>query len=347
MTRIAILLLFIFIAGCEERTSESSNQTHSLASIDLSLVERIVDRFQKVSQDQSKRTTFTSETLHISTENFLADPVEEQFHLMKDHWHEAHNTFLAASFPLFTDQDQNIFKIDAWPIQGGFLDYLPEYPHSGIISDLTLSITETSIRNQHGITDAQEVSLGFHALEFLIFSRAPVDFIASGDGITERRRLALALIARLLKQDINSMFTESEQVQNSIQTNLNKSNMLEVLKQLLHWLHKRVQFLFSEANSISSANTSHSRFSQSSWSNLGIQVKVLSDLTNEQTAINRLFFLLDQKTSADYRQTLAQTTDILNDGEPNEESLARVTLLLAALGIQLGDFNIVLENGTP
>jgi|TARA_B100001971_G_C18249680_1_gene577157 hypothetical protein len=347
MMRIALLLLFILIAGCDEQTTPRSTGTRSLDSISLVLVGRIVDRFQKVNRDHSKNTIIASDALLVSVENFLADPGEQQLQLIKDNWYQAHNTFLAANFSLFTDQDKNVFLIDAWPIQGGFLDSLPEYPHSGIISDVALTITETSIRNQHGITDAQEVSLGFHALEFLIFSRTPDDFTISDDEVKVRRRQALALIAQLLNQDINSMLVNADRVQSGIHATLNKGNMYGVLKQLLHRSHKKVQFLFSEANSISNENTGHSRFSKSSWSNLGTQVEVLSELTNENTAMNRVFTLLDQKTSADYRQTLVQATDTLSKRKRNEENLARVTLLLAALGHQLGDLNIVLENSTP
>ena len=60
-------------------------------------------------------------------------------------------------------------QLDSWPIEGGYIDYIQNYPFSGIVNDLTLTIDETSLRSQHGFTDRSNASLGFHALEFMLW----------------------------------------------------------------------------------------------------------------------------------------------------------------------------------
>ena len=340
------LLVFMLLAGCDERIDTRSNGNHVLDSIDLGLITKTVDRIEEVGNDHSSRSLISIEALHLSVENFLEIPNIENQQQMKDHWLKAHDVFLAASFFSFTDQSQNIFQIDAWPIHEGFLDSLPAYPQSGIVNDLTVAITEASIRAQHGITDAQEVSLGFHALEFLIFGRAIEDFSIERDELKVRRRQTLDIVTELLKQDINSMFVETDRAHGDFRSNLVENNVFTALKLVLQRLQAKVQFLFAEANHIDKENFGHSRFSGSSWSNLSAQIKVLGELTGAQTAMDRVFTLLDQKTSADYRLTLTQTNDILATDDPDEERLARVTLLFSALGHQLGDFQKVLENGT-
>ena len=340
------LLVTLLLAGCGQSTDKASIGNHVLDSIDQSLITKIVDRFEEVYSDHSNRTVILIEAFHISVDNFLEDPRSGRQQDMQMHWLKAHKGFLAASFFSFTNQNRNIFQIDAWPIQEGFLDSLPDYPQSGIINDLTLSINETSLRTQHGITDLEEVSLGFHALEFLIFSRAISDFSIGSDEIKVRRRQTLDIVTALLKQDIDTMFGDTEQPDSDLLTDLDEINRFLLLRALLQRLQVKTQNLFSEVNHIDNQNAGHSRFSSSSWSNLNVQISVLSELTGEQTAMDRVFTLLDQKTAADYRLTLTGAKDILATDSPDEDKLARITLLFAALGPQLDDLRLILENGT-
>jgi putative iron-regulated protein len=97
-------------------------------------------------------------------------------------WRLAYNSFLRSlifSYLPIQDppdwQSQRIgyrhllAQLDSWPIEGGYIDYIQGYPFSGIVNDLTLDIDEASIRSQHGFTDPTNASLGYHALEFMIW----------------------------------------------------------------------------------------------------------------------------------------------------------------------------------
>ena len=55
-------------------------------------------------------------------------------------------------------------RLDSWPLYPGYLDALPEWPESGLISDPYLELTRQNLRRQHGATDPAEASLGFAAL---------------------------------------------------------------------------------------------------------------------------------------------------------------------------------------
>jgi Imelysin len=339
------LLLVLLLAGCQERDEKGPEGNYALDAIDQALMTKTVKRIEEAGSTHSRRSMISIETLQVSIAEFLDTPDLIHQRQMQDHWYKAHSAFLAASFFSFNDESQFIFQIDAWPIQEGFLDSLPDYPQSGIINDLALVLTEGAIRAQHGITDVQEVSLGFHALEFLIFSRSLDEFSIPSDEIKARRRKTLGLISKLLGQDIHLMFGESRADGNA-HISLDGADMSAPLKRVLLGLHTRMQLLFDETNSLASENAGHSRFSHSSWSNLDTQIKVLDELTGKQTEINRIFTLLDEKTANDYRLTLGQTGAILATDKPDEEKLTRITLLIAALGHQLGDFIIALDNDT-
>jgi putative iron-regulated protein len=125
------------------------------------------------------------------------------------------------------DYKRLLMQLDSWPIEGGYIDYIKEYPFSGIVNDLTLDIDEETIRSQHGFTDPTNASLGYHALEFMLWGntgqRSAHDFfpqentapVPSSDedhlsGLTDlkpqnhnRRRQYTRLLSELLQKDLH------------------------------------------------------------------------------------------------------------------------------------------------
>lgn len=77
---------------------------------------------------------------------------------------------------------QILLLVDSWPLQAGYIDYVEGYPFSGIVNDLALPLTAESLVEQHGFADPSYVSLGFHAIEFMLWGengqRSPTDFLA-------------------------------------------------------------------------------------------------------------------------------------------------------------------------
>lgn len=65
--------------------------------------------------------------------------------------------------------DRLHFQIDYWPILPGYIDYLKDYPGSGVVGDMTVPLNHDSILQQHGVYDLSEALLGFHPLEFLLW----------------------------------------------------------------------------------------------------------------------------------------------------------------------------------
>lgn len=150
----------------------------------------------------------------------------------KNAWHTSHNClqqltpFLLlgdVSPGLFGPMRELAFNVDAWPIQPGYLDYFDVYPHSGIVNDIAVPLTASALRGQHGFSDNSDVSLGFHAIAYLLWGeegqRPPTDFIADGtvtekqkaSGLTpvdlpnSRRRTLLKLQGQLLLDDLKNL----------------------------------------------------------------------------------------------------------------------------------------------
>lgn len=115
-------------------------------------------------------------------------------------WIDAYSAYVKVSFfstvprfekPQFREQNDTYARIeeriDSWPIEPGYIDYLPLYPLSGIVNDLTLQMNEEDISAQHGFSDMRFASLGFHPIEFLLFGengkRSAKDFIPQENSV--------------------------------------------------------------------------------------------------------------------------------------------------------------------
>lgn len=116
------------------------------------------------------------------------------------------------------------FKLTAWPIQPGYLDAFGEHPYSGIVFDIGVPMTAETLREQHGMTDNGDATLGVYALEFILFgeqnNRGPLLFqpitgLSEQDQETgytsveelprNRRRELLRLQAKLLLEDVQQL----------------------------------------------------------------------------------------------------------------------------------------------
>ncbi|TQV77627.1 hypothetical protein FKG94_14875 [Exilibacterium tricleocarpae] len=167
-----------------------------------------------------------------AVQQLLAQPDADNQTLARQAWHRAHNDYhrfdifraLAGSNPgLFGELAALNSPIDTWPIMPGYLDYFDVYTHSGIVNDIAVPITASAIRRQHGFSDNTDVSLGLHAIAYLLWGeggqRPPADFAAAteipanqrGAGISvvdlpnNRRRDLIALMCNLLGDDLASL----------------------------------------------------------------------------------------------------------------------------------------------
>ena len=105
-------------------------------------------------------------------------------------------------------------RIDAWPIDEGYLDYVAGAPRSGLLSDLSFPVAESTLVQRNAVADPRQVTLGFHAIEFLLWGqdhsresagkRPHTDFLP-GQKVRERRAAFLALLVDLLIRDVKQV----------------------------------------------------------------------------------------------------------------------------------------------
>lgn len=170
----------LILSGCE---NESAPPTRPAQIIPATETDQALDAATlAVWQQGSKSLTETAanaEELCQSVNNLLDNPTEEKLKTARHSWHKTHNAYQGISIflalpitnpGLFGSLNKLHFPLDAWPIQPGYLDAFDVYTHSGIVNDISVPITATAIRSQHGFSDVTDVSIGLHAIAYLLWS---------------------------------------------------------------------------------------------------------------------------------------------------------------------------------
>jgi len=177
-----LVLLAPLLFGCEGSSEEqpepdSREPVNTLEQVDPEQDAATLAAWQK-GHEWLTEAGIQCEQFHEAIEQFLTSPDSDTLRAAQTRWHQCHDQWhrmdpllaLSDSNPgLFGQLEQLTFNIEARPLMPGYLDSLEDYPYSGIVNDVTVNITATSLRQQHGLTDWSDVSLGLHALEFLLW----------------------------------------------------------------------------------------------------------------------------------------------------------------------------------
>lgn len=226
------------LIGCQP--DDTPDQANAAAVETVTVQDREAD--EKASQhfwQQGSRSFIaaakSAAILRDTIVEFLQDSSEESLLKLRQQWHTAHNQYNASAvFRALSDSNPALFeslrnanfRIDAHPIQPGYLDSFDVYTHSGIVNDIAVPITAAAIRAQHGFSDDTDVSTGFHALSYLLFGehgQRPLADLQAQTSLSEeqssnglkivdlsqnRRRSLIKLISELLLDDIRELQTQ-------------------------------------------------------------------------------------------------------------------------------------------
>ena len=199
------VLLALVLTACDSNTpepapSEERDTSITEAEIPASDWQQNADNaFQDGAAAWQQALLNFTETREQAQLDALRDRLEDWYAAFVDHY------LLAASRACQLQQQELLNRMDTWPLYPGYLDALPEWPESGLISDPYLELTRKSLRVQHGATDASEASLGFAALFVALNgteeSPKALPLLAGDDEIALRRRQYLQLAGEQLLAD--------------------------------------------------------------------------------------------------------------------------------------------------
>lgn len=191
MKRLLIAGCALLLAACDDpepQQAAAPKVKYNLPSAEI-ISSANLNAYQGLSEALNQ-----AENLESVITGFLHHPNPLSLEECQQAWLKTHQAYVRSGFyrlipkdekPEFEESQSSIkslhWGLEVWPIEGGYIDYLPGYPLSGIINDLTLKINESTLIGQHGFSNESFASLGFHPMEFLLFGpdgkRSARDFI--------------------------------------------------------------------------------------------------------------------------------------------------------------------------
>ena len=167
--------------------------------------------------------------LKSAIDAFVADPTETNFTATKNAWlnaRESYGTteaFRFADGPIDSGDTEEIEGwLNSWPLDEVYIDYVDGNATSGIINDTSIALTKEGLANLNGIGGEENVAIGYHAIEFLLWGqdltdpsaqtsgqRLYTDFADAGTASNQdRRRTYLSICGELLVEHLQVMIDE-------------------------------------------------------------------------------------------------------------------------------------------
>lgn len=146
----------------------------------------------------------------------LAAPSAESLRAARRAWLDARPAYLRTEVFRFYDGPIEAIegRINAWPINEAFIDYVQGAPQAGLVNDSSVPVSLEAINERDQVSDEADVTTGWHAIEFLLWGQ---DLSATGPGDrpftdyvpgrdhNDRRRAYLRLVTQQLVDDLRSL----------------------------------------------------------------------------------------------------------------------------------------------
>ena len=155
-------------------------------------------------------------TMQAAVATLLENPTDETLAAARRAWTAARPAYLVTEAYRFYDGpiEQLEARINSWPLDESYIDYVVGNPKAGIINDPSVPISIARIDALDQKTDEDDVTTGWHAIEFLLWGQdldadgagnRPVGDYVAGKDNNDRRREYLELVTAQLVSDLDEL----------------------------------------------------------------------------------------------------------------------------------------------
>ena len=393
------MLSALLLAGCSdnaaepqivETAAEAAPSAFELLNPELSASakEIALEYVQQIDTD-FKQAGIEIEKFQSSIATLTDQTNIENLNLSKQAWLNAHSAYELTTLhryyvtQLMGEQDslalmQLQYQINHWPIVPGYIDYVDGYPDSGIVHDINVNLDADSLREQHGSFDVSEVTLGFHAIEFLLWgydadsvARPATDFdavleltpkeIESGYTLEQlsnnRRRLFLTVVADTLVNDFLALqslwLAEEPSISQRIES-ISGTELIVILADsmsamLTQELLQRSLYPMLNGDFVESVQSPYSRSTQNAVSSQlsGLERLLLERQTENGTTLDLVFSAISDEFSEFFYQNFDASKACLvllysnREGDSASPATARETEVVECINLltNIVDYN--------
>lgn len=218
--RIGILTVLLW-TGCA--LAQTQTQTSQPQSPESDLTARILQTYADIAAQSYRDTLVTLQDLHQAIQQLAADPDEQHHRAAQQAWLKARLVYGQTEVYRFyggpVDDERGLEgRINAWPLDEAYLDYVLDFDgetliSNGLINDPEREISKAAIIAANEHDGEKNISMGFHAIEFLLWGQ---DIYPDSAGRrdyrdyataqhAERRSAYLLLISELLIENIRQL----------------------------------------------------------------------------------------------------------------------------------------------
>jgi putative iron-regulated protein len=215
---------------------------------------RVVERYAELVSAAYQRGAVGDEQLHATIDQFVLAPSLERQTAAKAAWLGARDdygrteVFRFYGGPIDSEPDNLEARINSWPLDEAYIDYVDGAPDSGIINDLATypTIDRDLLIARNGAEGEDSISTGWHALEFLLWGqdlaadgpgeRPWTDFADAPDGTAanaDRRREYLRVASELLLDDLQRVADDWSEGQSNYRASFVAMDPKEALTKVL------------------------------------------------------------------------------------------------------------------
>jgi len=216
---IATALLF---AGCG-----SGNEGGSAGETTAELGRQAAATYARIAHQAYSDSLERAQALDVALLAFVAEPSSATQDHAKASWLAAREPYLQTEVYRFYDgpidnpSDGPETQLNAWPMDEAHVDYTRDDASAGIINTVELTIDEATVRGANEAGGEENIAVGFHPIEFLLWGqdetdpsngmpgqRPFTDYVAGETGTADnqdRRGAYLTLLGELLTDDLQSL----------------------------------------------------------------------------------------------------------------------------------------------
>ncbi len=184
---------------------------------------RVVEQYAVLVASHYDASTLGAQAVRDAIAEFAAAPSEGGLAHAREVWLAARDdygrteVFRFYGGPIDGQPDDLEARVNPWPLDEAYIDYVDGAPDSGIINDLAAypTLDRDLLIARNGAEGEDSISTGWHAIEFLLWgqdrdpkgpgARPWQDFVDGPDATAsnpDRRRAYLTMVAELLADDM-------------------------------------------------------------------------------------------------------------------------------------------------
>ncbi len=213
----------LFIVGSCSKDDNPGNPIES--QIEKSVV---INTYADIALSNYQKALQDAQTLKTAINTFVSNPTEGNFKNAKTAWFNARESygtseaFRFANGPIDSgDTEEMEGLLNSWPLDEAFIDYVEGDENAGIINSTANFpiLSKQVLMEQNGNNGEENVTVGYHAIEFLLWGqdltapsanlpgqRAYTDYVDGGTATNQvRRREYLSICADLLTENLQTI----------------------------------------------------------------------------------------------------------------------------------------------